>query len=323
MPGVGGLGRPTAPTAVEPEFSRERPRPIVFQTDWFPQAEHGGFYQALAKGFYTDAGLTVTLLPGGPGAGITLKVARGDVDIGMNRSDTLMVAIVEQALPLLMVGAVTQHDYEALLVHADSPVRSFADLDGRTIIASPGQIWIEFLQRKFGVKFNLIPTRGSLGIFFTDREAIQQCVYTNEPFIAHQHGFRVRTLALADAGYDSYTVMFCRRDFAQNNPAATRAFVAASLRGWRDYLGRDPAPAFAEILQRNPNMSAELLAFSRGEMIRHHVTEGDARRGEAPGRLSPARLREQLATLLDLKILSVPVALGQVASWDFLPAEAR
>jgi NitT/TauT family transport system substrate-binding protein len=307
----------------EPAFSREHPRKITFQTDWFPQGEHGGFYQALAKGFYAEAGLDVTLLPGGPGAGITLKVARGDADLGMHRSDSIIVATVEQGLPLLMVGAVTQHDYESLMVHDESPVRTFADLNGRTLIGSPGQIWMQFLQKKLGLQFNLIPATGALGVFLADPEAIQQCVYTNEPFLARQHGAKVRVLPLATAGYDVYTVLFCRRDFAQRNPAATRAFIAASLRGWHDFLEGDPAPAFAEILRRNPNVSPELLAFSREEMIRHQVTTGDPQRGEAMGQLSRTRLRDQIATLVDLKILAVPVAPGQVASWDYLPPEAK
>jgi len=95
--------------------------------------------------------------------------------------------------------------------------------------------------------------------------------YTNEPFLARQHGAKVRVLPLAEAGYDVYTVYFCRRDFAERNPAATRAFLAAAMRGWRDFIESDPAPAFAEILRRNHNVSPELLAFSRAEMIRHQV----------------------------------------------------
>src|SRR5687767_411525 len=69
------------------------PRKVVLQSDWFPQAEHGGYYQALAKGMYAEAGLDVEIWPGGPGAGIKLKVARGDADFGMQRSDDLILAV--------------------------------------------------------------------------------------------------------------------------------------------------------------------------------------------------------------------------------------
>jgi NitT/TauT family transport system substrate-binding protein len=133
----------------------------------------------------------------------------------------------------------------------------------------------------------------------------------------------VRTLAFADAGYDVYTAIFCRRDFARDNPAATRAFLAATIRGWRDFMEGDPAPAFAEIQRRNPNMSSELLAFSRGEMIRHNLIAGDPAQGETIGRLSDARLREEINSLVALKLLEVPVAPGFVATKDYLPPEAK
>ena len=96
-------------------------RKVSLQTDWFPQAEHGGFYQAVVKGFYREAGLEVTLLPGGPGAGINLKVAKGEADFGMNRSDDLILA-ASQGLPVMMVAAVLQHDSQVLLVHAAKAV---------------------------------------------------------------------------------------------------------------------------------------------------------------------------------------------------------
>jgi len=307
----------------EPAFSRDRPHKIIFQTDWYPQAEHGGFYQAVVKGFYRDAGLEVTLLPGGPGAGATQRVTRGEAHIGMGRSDTVMLAAVNQGLPLLMIAAITQHDYEALLVHEASPIHTFADLEGRTIIASPGQPWIPFLQKKLKITFGLTTAKGGLDAFLADPNAIQQCIYTNEPFTARQHGAHVRVLPIASAGYDVYTALFCRRDFAEHNPIATQAFVAGSLRGWRDYLDGDPTAAFAEILRLNPKLSRELLIFSRDEMIRHHVTTGDGQKGEVLGQLSASRLRDQITSLTELKILNSAVAPDRVASWDFLPPEAK
>src|SRR5204862_7323105 len=92
-------------------------RRVVLQTDWFPQAEHGGFYQAAAKGLYARAGLEVEIWPGGPGAGIKLKVASGEADFGMNRSDDMIVA-ASRGLPFVMVAATMQHDPQALMVHA-------------------------------------------------------------------------------------------------------------------------------------------------------------------------------------------------------------
>lgn len=294
-------------------------RKVVLQTDWFPQAEHGGFYQALAKGFYREAGLDLEILSGGPGVAIKLAVAKGQADFGMNRSDDVVMA-ASQGMPLLMVGAVLQHDPEALLVHDESPVKSLADLNGRTVIAPPSMTWIPYVQKKYGIRFDLTRTNYSLAIFLADKNAIQQCIVTSEPYYAAQHGVRVRTLALADDGYDPYHAIICRRELARTSPEIVRAFLAASIRGWRDYLDGDPAPANALILQRNAQMSAGQIAFSRDALITRSLVKGDAARGEGIGRISAARVERQIGVLTELKILQTPVAAAAVVTAEFLPA---
>ena len=319
---VAGCGRPASSEVAKNGASPPPLRRVVFQTDWFPQAEHGGFYQALARGYYREAGLAVEIRPGGNAVGIKLPVAKGEADFGMNRSDDVLVA-VSRGLPLVMVAATFQRDPQALMVHADSPVKSFKDLQGRTVTAAPSMTWIPFLQKKYGLKFSLRPGNYALATFLADKDAIQQCLVTNEPFFAQQHGAAVRTLPLAETGFDVYHAIICRRELARMEPRVVSAFVAASIRGWRDYLSGDPAPAHALILQRNPAMTPEQLAFSRHEMILRSLVTGDAARGEDIGQLSLTRLSEQIDVLLDLKLLDAPIGVNAAATREFLPPVQR
>ena len=295
---------------------------VSLQTDWFPQAEHGGFYQALARGYYREAGLAVEILPGGPGANIKPRVAKGEADFGLNRSDDVLVA-ASQGLPLVMVGAVFQHDPQALMVRAESPVKTLKDLGGRTVIATPGMTWIAALQKKYRITFNLKPNTFGIAAFLAEPDAIQQCLVTNEPFFAEERGLHVRTLLIAASGFDSYHVIICRRELAQARPDVVRAFLAASIRGWRDYLEGNPAPAHALILERNPQTSRALLEFSRSEMILRSLVTGDPALDEGIGRISLARLAEQQAALLELKVMTTPVSIGAVATRAFLPGAQR
>jgi NitT/TauT family transport system substrate-binding protein len=278
-------------------------RPIVLQTDWLPQAEHGGFYQALARGFYAEAGLAVELLPGGVNAQVNLRVARGDADFGLNRSD-LLFAAQDQGLPVVVIAAHLQHDPQALLVHADSPVKGFADLDGRTVIAAPSMIWIPYLKKRYGVEFSLRPVTYGLAGFIADPTAIQQGFVTNEPYYAERNGVKVRALLIADSGYDAYHVLFSRRELARSDPALVAAFTAASLRGWQDYLEGDPAPAHAEILRRNPQASPDHLAYSRDQMRARQLVTGDTAAGDALGRIRVTRVLRQLEALREAGLVS-------------------
>ncbi len=312
-----GCSRPERSADVAP--GKVERRRVVLQTDWFPQAEHGGFYQALARGFYAEAGLEVELWPGGPGAGIKLKVARGDADFGMQRADDVLVA-ASRGLPLVLVMATLQHDPLALMVHAGSPVRGIPDLAGRVVIGNVGMAWMPFLERRYGITFEKRQNTYGLGEFLADPTAIQQCMVTNEPFFAAQRGRPVRTLSLAEAGYDCYHGVVARRELLRRSPEVVRGFVGGSIRGWRDYLAGDPGPAHELILRRNPQMTPELLAFSRAELIRGRFVPGDRARGEDVGQLSLARI-EALARLLhELAVIDRPVAAAEVATVDFLPS---
>ena len=297
-------------------------RKVSLQTDWFPQAEHGGFYQAEAKGFYREAGLDVRLLPGGPGAGINLKVAKGDADFGMNRSDDLILA-ASQGLPVLIVAAVLQHDSQVVLVHETSPVKTLDDLAGRTVTASVGMAWIPWLKKSRGIDFAVRPQTYGLAGFMADPEAIQQGLVTNEPYVARQNGVAVRTLMIAASGFDAYHAIFCRRELARMEPDVVRMFVAASIRGWRDYLENDPTPAHTLILKANTQMTPGLLEFSREELILRNLVRGESTRGEAIGQIELHRIARQIEMLRELKILEHGLPAEAVATKEFLPPVRR
>lgn len=313
---LGGCAR-SEPVQSPNATPRTALRRVVLQSDWFPQAEHGGFYQAVARGFYAEVGLEVDILPGGPGAGIKLKLARGEADFAMMKSDDTIVAVA-RGLPFVMVMAALQHDPQALIVHADSPVREWKDLNGRAVIASPSMTWIPYLQRRFGIAFSLRPNTYGLGEFLANREAVQQGLVTHEPFFAAQHGRPVRSLLLADSGYDCYPAVVTRAEMLRTDPAAVRAFVAASTRGWRDYITGDPGPADRLILARNREMTPELLAYSRGEMIRRRLVSGESAAGEKVGQLSLVRIASLMETLVSLKVIDAPLPVAKVATDAFL-----
>jgi NitT/TauT family transport system substrate-binding protein len=316
---LSACGRPSAGDAVAAAAGGQRVR---FQTDWHAQPEHGGHYQALALGYYAAVGLDVDVMVGGPGAFATQKVATGQVEFAMGRSDDVMLA-VQQGLPLLIVCALMQQDPQALMLHAHDPVQTFADLNGRTVMAPPGAAWIKYLQQRHGIRLNFVPLNYGVAQFLSQPDFIQQCFITSEPYQVSRQGAAPRTLLIAHSGYDPYRVIIANPRFARENPAAVRAFVAASLRGWHDYLHGDPGPAEAMIAARNPAMDPDRLAYGRNTLRRLQLVEGDPARGDALGLLRRARLQRLADTLHELELLSTPLRLERFVTFEFLPDELR
>jgi NitT/TauT family transport system substrate-binding protein len=293
---------------------------VGFQLDWYPAPEHGGEYQALVKNFYRDAGLDVTIVTGGPDSYGIQKVATGRVEIAMGACDDVILA-VRRGAPLLIVGAHLEHNPQAVMVHDDSPVRTFKDLDGKSVMAIPGSAWVDYLQSHYGISFSQIPSDYGLARFMADKNFIDQCFITNEPYFAQLNGVKTRALLIADAGYDPYRVIFTSKSFAREHPEAVRAFVACTARGWVDFMNGDASLARARIQAENQSQSPALMDYSMAAMRRYQLVEGDPAKGERACLITPARMTALVQALVGLKMLDAPLPLEEFVSFDFLPPE--
>src|SRR6202522_951414 len=214
--------------------------PISLQLDWYPQPEHGGFFAAQMLGYYKAEGLNVTLLPLPQYGSVAQLVASGKADIGLGSSDQILEGN-SNGLPLVAVAATMQHDPQAVMVHKDSPIRDFKDLEGHTIAAQTGATWLKYVTSLYNLhQVREIPTTLSIANFLTDPGYVQQIFVTSKPFFARQAGVEVRTLPISSSGYDPYRVSFATRDFVTQHPDLVAKFVRASIRGWQAYLA-DPA----------------------------------------------------------------------------------
>jgi NitT/TauT family transport system substrate-binding protein len=315
-----GCSKP-APTAA-PAAGAAAPARVRFKTDWYAQAEHGGFYQALAKGYYRDAGLDVAIIPGGPGVLVPQIVLAGQADIAIGASDDL-VMWGAKGLPLVAVGVYMERDPQAILVHEESPVRTFPDLNHRTIMAVQGVNWIEYLKAHYHIDFNLIPSNFGIAQFMADKDFIQQCFVTNEPYYVRKNGGHPRTLLIADSGFNPYRVIYTTQRFLKAHPAEVRAFVAASLRGWDDFMNGDPSPAKTLIARDNENMTDEFMDYSIKAMRDEHIVSGKAELGERPGLMTRRRMQDQVDVLFQLKIIPELIPLDRFARFDFMPPDLQ
>jgi NitT/TauT family transport system substrate-binding protein len=277
-------GLALAACAPKPAAPAGGPTPVRFATDWRPQAEQGGFYEALADGEYARRGLDVTIVSGGPGVNVPQLIASGAVDMGMGSNSFIVMSLAAQNVPVRAVAAFMQKDPQVLIAHPDAGIRSLADMKGHPILLSDASVtafWV-WLKARYGFTddqvrkytFNNAP-------FLADKRAVQQGYLTSEPYtIEKQAGLKPAVFLLADEGYPGYAAMVLASDKEiAARPAAVRAFVAASAAGWHDYLYGDPRPGDRLILKDNPEMTEDVLSQAREKMHAHGIVDsGDAKR---------------------------------------------
>ena len=253
---------------------------IRFATDWRAQAEHGGFYQALASGAYEKRGLNVQIMQGGPAVNVPQLLASGAVDLGMGSNSFIVMNLAQEKVPAKAVAAFMQKDPQVLIAHPDTGVNSIADMKGRPILladASVTAFWV-WLKSKYGFTDDQVRKYTfNNGPFLADKRAIQQGYLSSEPYtIEQQAGFKPAVFLLADEGYPGYATMVLAPDsLIARNPAAVQAFIDASAAGWRSYLHGDPKPGDALILKDNPEMTPALLDQARDKMRRYGIVAPD------------------------------------------------
>jgi NitT/TauT family transport system substrate-binding protein len=299
-------------------------RPLRLVTNWYAQAEHGGFYQALALGIYADYGLQVEIRMGGTAVNVLHLLAGGAADFVLGGSPDALAAL-KSGIPVLTVAAFFQKDPQCLLAHPGVGIERLEDLRGKPIWVSPGAnlTYWPFLRAKFGFSDSQKrPYNFSLTPFLLDKYSAQQGYVTSEPFRVRQEGgFDPVVFLLADYGYSPYaTTLETTRPFAEQHPDQVRKFVAASIEGWQSYL-EDPRPGNRLIRQDNPNMSEALLAYAHQALKDYGLlTAGDAAT-LGIGAMTHQRWQTYFQEMVALGVVEAGLDVQQAYTLDFLPSQ--
>ncbi|MGJ3247107.1 MAG: ABC transporter substrate-binding protein [Elainellaceae cyanobacterium] len=294
---------------------------VTYGTNWYAQAEHGGFYQAVATGIYKNHGLDVTIQMGGPQVNGTQLLMGGAVDFFMGYTADAIKAI-EEGIPKVTVAAIFQKDPQILLAHPDMGIESLNDLKGKPIfISSAASVtYWPFLAAKYGYTDDQKrPYNFNAGPFLADKNSAQQGYLSSEPLkIKQEGGFEPVVFLLADYGYDPYsTTIETRQELVDSNPDLVQRFVDASIKGWYSYLD-DPAPGNELIKQDNPEMTDELLAYGFEKMNEYGIVMSGEADTQGIGAMTDERWQSFFDTMLEAGIYSADTDYTQAYSLEFV-----
>jgi NitT/TauT family transport system substrate-binding protein len=269
---------------------------VTFGTDWKAEAEHGGYYQAIATGIYRRHGLEVTLRQGGPQVNHAQLLAAGRLDFNIAPNSFGPLNFISENIPMVAVAAIFQKDPSVLIAHPGQGDDSLAALKGKPImIGSDTRItsWM-FLKNRYGYSDDQIrPYTFSVAPFLADPQAVQQGYLSSEPFTIEAQGVKPVVLLLADAGYSSYGSLVQTSDrLVRENPDLVQRFVDASIEGWYGYLYGDPTPANALIKRDNPEMTDALLAYGIAKINEYGIVNSGDAKTNGIGAMAEARWRD-------------------------------
>src|SRR6202162_1466390 len=268
---------------------------VSFGTNWVAEAEHGGFFQALADGTYKSYGLDVTIVPGGPNDNNRLLLIAGKLDFFMAANTLMSFDAVANNVPLVTVAAIFQKDPQVFLTHPESRVTKLEDLKPLTLLVSKEGIpsYFQWLKSEYGFSEEKVrPYTFNPQPFLANKQSAMQGYVTSEPYaIEKSAGFKPGIILLADYGFNTYsTLIETRGDLIDKKPDLVPRFVDALLVRWYNYLYGENAAANAMIRKLNPEMTDALIAYSIARMKEYGIIDSGDTLRDGIGAMTDARM---------------------------------
>lgn len=240
---------------------------IAVQLNWFPEAEHGGIYQAANDGTFDEAGIDVDIRPGAHATRVDAEVHLGRCQFAVANADDV-VLFRDKGMDIVAVLAVAQNHPRCILVQEASGVTDFEGLAGMTLQSQAGRPFLEFLRSK-GLLDQVAqrPYHGSVSSLVGDPKIAVQAYSYSEPLLAEQQGVKVRTLMVSELGWNPYSsVLVTSGELIRQQPEMVRQFVEATQQGWQNYL-TEPEKGNGAILAANKDgMTPEALEFGSRQL---------------------------------------------------------
>jgi diguanylate cyclase (GGDEF)-like protein len=243
--------------------------PVRLQLKWTHQFQFAGYYAALEKGYYRDAGLDVSLLEATPETDVVAEVVAGRAQFGVGTSE---LVLSRQSHPVVALAVIMQHSPQVLLARAND-VSSLHDLAGRKVMLEPHSAELLAYLRHEGIpeqKLQVVPHSFSTAALIAGQVVAMSAYSTTEPYALQKVNLPYLTLNPRAASIDFYgDNLFTVERELDNKPARTRAFLTASLRGWL-YAMEHPEEIIRLILAKynTQQLTAEFLHFEAAEMAR-------------------------------------------------------
>ena len=295
---------------------------LILQLNWYPEAEHGGYYAALVEGCFAEEGLEVEILPGGRATPVAAELSLGRAQFAIsNAADVLLFR--EQGADIVAVMAAMQDNPRCIIVRKDSGIERFDQLAGHTLQLGAGRPFVEFLKQQGVLEgVTVVPYFGTVTQLVTDPNMAQQGYVFSEPLLAEQAGTPVRSLMVSKLGFNPYaSVLVTTGTMLREHPEQVERMVRASIAGWRKYL-RSPNATNAHILAQNKHgLTGEVLSYGVEQM--KPLVLPRSLPPHALGTMTPERWQQLAEQLQKLGLISAERVDPQACYELVLPADAR
>ncbi len=296
---------------------------VKFGTNWVAEAEHGGYYQAIADGTYEKLGLDVEIVMGGPQSNNRLLFYTRGLDFYMGGNMIQAFYAVREDIPSKVVAAIFQKDPQCLIAHPGTYAK-FEDLKAAESIYLSNEAVASFYQwmmSAYGFKIEQVkPYTYNYAPFLQDKASVQQGYATSDPYkVGLEGGFTPDVFLLADQGFSTYsTTIEARTETIETTPDVVQRFVDGSILGYTNFLYGDNAAAKAAILAANPDTTAERMEATIANMKAFGIVDSGDTATMGIGAMTDARMKGFFDAMVTAGVVDGTLDLASSYVLDFV-----
>jgi diguanylate cyclase (GGDEF)-like protein len=257
------------PTVCAAETLSGNAAPVRLQLKWRHQFQFAGFYTALEKGYYREAGFDVTIIPATPGTDPVDTVLKGGAEFGVASSE--LVLRYARGDPVVVLASIFQHSPLTLFVRRDAGIGTVRDLAGHKVALASWETEIfAYLQREQVPldRLQLVQHDYTVDTLVQGRVDALAGYETDESYYLQQSGGQYRQFTPRSSGVDFYgDTLFTTRAMVTRHPEWAEAFRAASLRGWEYALAHQEEISALIHAKYAPDLPVEKLRFEAERMM--------------------------------------------------------
>ncbi len=260
-------------------------RKVRLQLKWKHQFQFAGYYAAIEKGFYKNAGLEVTLIEAVENQSSESAVFNHQAEFGVCTSDIVLMR--SNGLSAVVLACIFQHSPQIIIGSKKSGIENVHDLIGKSVMLEPHAADMITYLNDEGVSLDKMKIRthqfDTNQLILGEVDAIT-AYNTDEPHVLQQAKFDYTVISPNAGGIDFYgDILFTSQQLIETEPELVERFVAASLRGWK--YAMEHQPELVDIIYNtySKRHSKEHLRFEANQMTRYILPEvveiGYANRG--------------------------------------------
>jgi NitT/TauT family transport system substrate-binding protein len=289
---------------------------ITIRLTFTPFAAHAAFYVAEAKGYYDEAGLNASILPGRGSTFAATAVGSGQDTFGIADAAAVVQARAKD-VPVVAIASLAQDNGVALIATEKSGINSPAEMKGRNIGLFPGSTTVIFLESVLNqngltmddIKPVTVRSGTDLPLILDGSMDAEVSIYSQVLAWQIQHPelklkfWQMKDLGLATPGY----TLISSASYVQSKPEVVKAFVQATLKG-QQYALDHPEEAIDILVKSVPELRADEEMIKWKEVA--NITLSDYTTANGIGAIDTAKWEQLNEMLTKYKAIEKPIDLA-------------